>query len=292
MGYMPHPFPGELVSGVVIRAARHLGITVRQVTANLTGRRGRHPPFLLPCFIEAVARETGVEAGRLLADNSLFPYLTAALTDAHARRVAQTFLKQEFDGRHAMPSTAYLQLPGVRFRRFCEQCVAVDCAERGESYWHREHQLPALTHCFRHGSPLVESTLAIRTPDAQAALLPSDLEGRREYACAMRHDDVPDWLIESSVRALTVPSFLSAFPYVQAADRRGFQWDDAYSRARLLGAAFAMASLELSRLIPHHCLCSPSLAVPESARPVPQWPTLVWIVIHHYLATSTSDCHR
>lgn len=284
MGYMPHPFPGELVSGVVIRTARHLGITVRQVTANLTGRRGRHPPFLLPCFLEAVARETGMDAGRLLVENSLFPYLTAALTESHARRIGETFLKQEFDGRHAMPSTAYLQLPGVKFRRFCEECVVADCDERGESYWHREHQLPALTRCIRHGSPLVESVLKIRTPDAQAALLPSDLAGRCEYVHAIQ-DVVPDWLIDSSVSALTVPFFLSAFPYVQAADRRGFRWEDAYSRAQLIGAAFAVASLQLSRLIPQHCLCSPSLAVPESARPVPQWPTLVWIVIHHYLAT-------
>lgn len=285
MGYLPRPLPGELVSGVVMRAARHLGITVRQVTASLNGRRGRHPPFLVPCFLEAIGEETGLDAVALLMDNSLFPYLTAALSEMHTGRIARIFLDPCFDGRHAMPSTAYLQVPGVTFRCFCRQCVRADCACYGESYWHREHHLPGVTCCFKHGSPLTASGLTLCTPDSQAALLPSDLVGDRECASSVPAE-VLDWLTVISVRALDAPGLLSDFPYAEAAKRRGFRWEDAYSRAQLVGAAFALVGPDLSRLIPHACWCRPPVVIPESSGPVPQWPTLIWLVIHHYLASA------
>ena len=288
MGYLPRPLPGELVSCVVMRAARHLGITVRQVTASLSGRRGRHPPFLVPCFLEAIAEETGIDAVTLLTNNSIFLYLTAALSELHAGRIARIFLDPRFDGRHAMPSTAYLQVPGVPCRRFCRQCVTADCACYGESYWHREHHLPGVARCFLHGSPLIASGLPLRTRDAQAALLPSDLAGRYENPSSIPAE-APDWLTENSILALELPGYLSDFPYADAARLRGFRWEDAYSRAQLLGAAFAVVSQDLSRLIPHSCLCSPSFVVPETEKPVPRWPTVVWLVIHHYLAPTLDE---
>jgi len=46
--------------------------------------------------------------------------------------------------------------------RFCPECVNEDLAIFGESYWRREHQLPAVSMCQHHGHGLLVSTIAIR----------------------------------------------------------------------------------------------------------------------------------
>lgn len=288
MPYLPRPLPGELVSSVIMRAARHLGRPVREVTASLTGRQvGPHPPFLVPYFLDAVAQLTGKEPRTLLAENSLFPYLTAPLTASHVSKVEQAFLQPDFDGRHAMPTTAYLQIPGVTTRRFCFQCVAADCTDCGESYWHREHQLPGVDHCVKHQCRLTESGLGLHTPTAEAALLPSDLVSRYEeqhFVDTAEATVEVDWFTDASVRALNAPRYLAEFPYAQAASCLRFHWDDAYSRAQLVGAAFAGVNPSLAALIPNACLSRPSVVVPGGLGFMPWWPTMVWIIVYHYLA--------
>ncbi len=40
--------------------------------------------------------------------------------------------------------------------RFCIQCGKQDIQDVGVPYWHREHQVRIVTHCWRHGTRLKE----------------------------------------------------------------------------------------------------------------------------------------
>jgi len=54
--------------------------------------------------------------------------------------------------------------------KYCSECVKEDIARCGHSYWHVEHQLPSITHCSKHKTPLIEDTLILK--DLRNGLLP------------------------------------------------------------------------------------------------------------------------
>ena len=48
-----------------------------------------------------------------------------------------------------------------RYLRFCPQCAKEDREERGETYWHREHQIPRIRVCPKHRLFLENSSIPI-----------------------------------------------------------------------------------------------------------------------------------
>jgi hypothetical protein len=52
----------------------------------------------------------------------------------------------------------------------CKCCVEDDLIEHGFSYWHTAHQLPGITHCYIHKTPLMTCTSLLR--DLRLATLP------------------------------------------------------------------------------------------------------------------------
>lgn len=53
---------------------------------------------------------------------------------------------------------------------FCEHCTSEDIHRYGFSYWHTAHQLPAITHCYIHKTPLRTCTSQLR--DLRLVTLP------------------------------------------------------------------------------------------------------------------------
>ena len=53
---------------------------------------------------------------------------------------------------------------------FCDQCTSADIHWHGFSYWHTAHQLPSITHCYIHKTPLRTCTSQLR--DLRLVTLP------------------------------------------------------------------------------------------------------------------------
>lgn len=53
---------------------------------------------------------------------------------------------------------------------FCAQCASEDIHKHGFSYWHTAHQLPSITHCYIHKTPLRTCTSQLR--DLRKVTLP------------------------------------------------------------------------------------------------------------------------
>lgn len=62
--------------------------------------------------------------------------------------------------------------------KICPSCVRADLVESGYSYWHRAHQMPGVTACWRHGEVLLQSCPACSHPFfRKLKLLPDMREG-------------------------------------------------------------------------------------------------------------------
>ena len=67
----------------------------------------------------------------------------------------------------------------VPFRRLCIQCAREDRSRWGESYWHREHNLPGVLFCVAHHRMLREVDLRTSGTQAWSYALPHELLGGR-----------------------------------------------------------------------------------------------------------------
>ncbi|MCY1532533.1 hypothetical protein D9M68_678140 [compost metagenome] len=61
-------------------------------------------------------------------------------------------------------STGLMMPQGMGFVRTCLSCAKDDCSVYGASYWHRSHQIPGVTCCWKHGEELFDSCLACDHP--------------------------------------------------------------------------------------------------------------------------------
>jgi hypothetical protein len=132
-----------------------------------------------PDFIECAAAALGVSRQELLRRHTLPPFFDALGE-----------LKQNKPGtKSAKHLRAYLRQ--VPFRvdgkeaLFCRQCAKEDLASRKYSYWRRNHHLPGVLCCSKHGTPL----LSAGTHEAFDRC-PHHFLDAQPKECAIPHDEL------------------------------------------------------------------------------------------------------
>jgi len=50
----------------------------------------------------------------------------------------------------------------VKYLKYCPMCAKQDINDYGETYWHRQHQLPEMFYCVKHQIRLVESSVLLQ----------------------------------------------------------------------------------------------------------------------------------
>lgn len=151
--------PDETLYGLAARHHRFWGCTLSSQTAQAlfeVPRASSHHD--LPAGLDSFVRRTGGAFG------------TAAeiATQRTLLQFYQPFASKEVvvDALEAMTSATVLHL---KFRlglvtgsfgafhplKACPQCMSLDLATYGWSYWHREHQYPGVWICTMHGRPLL-----------------------------------------------------------------------------------------------------------------------------------------
>jgi len=169
--------------------------------------------MFLPTELHLLAQRTRVPARELLWQHSVFPYAVAFLSPAQVGGLEAKTLAVSPDtqpGFGALVRSATRNLSGLRF---CPECAREDVLRYGESYWHREHCLPAVHVCLRHHIGLCVARFTARTlsqllllplPHRQAAVpevtsCPSDLRVPLAEAvhrlCAQDWTHRTDWLV-------------------------------------------------------------------------------------------------
>lgn len=159
---LPVPFPGETIFSIVTRIFMRSGAKSLNSVLLRMGSRDRRAlvsPFgncirgLYDAFPSLAAV---VEPSDIVWRHTTSPLLIA-FSQRHAngdQRQAFSSAVVERGGWANSPRTCRALLP--QGLRACVECLRQDTAERGVAYWHREHQVKPVAHCWRHGVHLME----------------------------------------------------------------------------------------------------------------------------------------
>lgn len=168
---LPAPFPDELLLG---RLIRHITVT-REEAGALTKKmfgssRASIHPFLTSGLAD-LAEFIREDAGVLICRQTLAPLFFFYLPN-HAERLKMFLLAN--DGAKAIRES---QLPSFASGhslclKWCPLCAQNDLHECGVTYWHRAHQIPGVTACYKH--PVLLQRVALeRRQRLITGLLPS-----------------------------------------------------------------------------------------------------------------------
>jgi hypothetical protein len=122
------------------------------------------------------------EPHKLLWENTAFPYIVAFMAPADVDRLAKKALGQDAQ-QGSISSLIQSVTQGLPALRYCPDCMVDDIAEQGESYWHRDHCLPATHVCGLHGTRLHLGDFATSIASRAYGMgLPQHQRGRPEPA--------------------------------------------------------------------------------------------------------------
>lgn len=218
MPVLPKPYPDEVVGSVMARACRHTGLSMKRLVRGIFGSQRSSCSFLLGDNVARLAYRAGLEPQVFLTKHTMFPYAVAFMPSALQVQFASKALAIR-PREDSLSSLTKNVSHGVGYRRVCKQCIADDMKLFGESYWHREHLLPGVLVCRRHGKPLFETSIELRgrahvgdvvLPHEvrglkPAAVLPWELSARiAEISGAALNEGLPprdDWLNSYRERA-------------------------------------------------------------------------------------------
>ena len=166
----PSPFPDEIASGYKGRILRHNGwIDEKDAMHYLLEWSGCEGTSLRHVStVEILAKIAGMEVTQFVRDHTTLPLRRSILP--YAVGVPHGSSEQG----SVLWTMALRDLrPGAYF---CLNCVEEDQSFHGTPYWRREHQMPGLYWCPKHGSPLnhLESKKAFLSS-------PADFNGDRPF---------------------------------------------------------------------------------------------------------------
>ena len=154
----PTPYPGELWYSVICRCHIAMGSTSwAETVRSLYGRPRMPVGTLYPSqAIQQVAAQLppGVLNLRECAmDHTLLPILLRFHPTSQKKQVLHSFM----DGEDIQPKLLFTARAREREGplKYCPMCREEDTASYGEPYWHREHQIPTIPLCPRHGCRLI-----------------------------------------------------------------------------------------------------------------------------------------
>jgi hypothetical protein len=161
MSLLPKPYPDEAIGSIIARGVWHSGLPLKSVLKSIFGATKSCNSFLMGNDFSVLTRATGLDAEELLLSHTVFPYATAFMPSAARSELKAKALSPNF-GQDCLSSLTKNVSHGVPFRRLCPRCVEEELAAYGETYWHRQHMLPAALVCTAHNEKLAVTSLPLR----------------------------------------------------------------------------------------------------------------------------------
>ena len=168
IAFFPQAYHDELLYSQISRYHQRSGYARFVFTAEDIYKAGKvaHPSieFLNPYTDDAMNWLTKEMPWETVAEkHTMFPAFIRFLP-LHRRREAEEGVRsQNGNWKNIMNLPA---LKEKRFLRFCPECVKEDREKCGETYWHREHQIPRVQVCPKHRTFLENSNIPIGSKTA------------------------------------------------------------------------------------------------------------------------------
>jgi len=243
--YLPFPYPDELVGSVLVRASRHRGIAVTRMASILAGCKQSSWPFLINSRLDAFAENQDVCATELLFNHTVFPYVTAFMSQGETERLVKVVLGGADNRSVVLCQSATV---GGFSLRYCPVCLKEDLNDYAEAYWHRSHILPFVQVCDKHGHPLLQNKNTRRNLSCHITTLPGEesAESKRCYCSSL----VADAICKLSTQLLLTRERIEPTDWIHLyrvlAKSRGFpQQGNGFSNQSFLNGFRSFYSTEL-----------------------------------------------
>lgn len=160
--FFPTPAEGETIYSGFCRFAERSGLPKKHILAEFTCQQKTSPLYgALPGYLKRLASSlppshpwTNLEATIRL--HTGMPYFVYFDSPSKRNEAVQLLVQNNFS--HAVEMsiglTQYRCGAGPKHPRFCVECKREDEAALGFTYFRREHQLPAVVVCWKHGCVL------------------------------------------------------------------------------------------------------------------------------------------
>lgn len=164
IAYFPPPYEDELLYSWLARYYSKSGYMAYTLAAeDLFVNKNTKPSIefisrLTSSALEAIERY--VPRARLIEKHTMFPYYVRFLDKERRRRAFDAMMNMN-DGGFNLLRVSKSKERIQRYLRYCPTCVTEDRAERGETYWHRIHQMRGVNVCPMHGCDLMDTDVSI-----------------------------------------------------------------------------------------------------------------------------------
>ena len=180
----PPPLPDELAAGYLGRVFRINGFdhSKRSLGAVLEWAGIRDESRRVAPLVQALAKVAGMDLKPFVAQHTMLPLRRAIVSDR--------FGNDLYGANQGTKLWALAMRPTRPGLYVCRRCVLEDIDFHGVSYWRREHQIPGMFFCGKHG----EALQCVEAADATKSL-PSDVMGEGV-------EPIPSWLKEARSSAV------------------------------------------------------------------------------------------
>ena len=163
IAFFPAAYPDELLYSLLSRYHQRSGNARFVFTAEELYRNGKitHPSidFVNAFTDDAMMWLTKEKPWNVVAEeHTMFPALIRFLPLARRKEAEKGVRRQNGNWKNLMCLPV---LEERRFLRICPECAREDREKRGETYWHREHQIPRVRVCPLHKTFLENSDIPI-----------------------------------------------------------------------------------------------------------------------------------
>jgi hypothetical protein len=160
--FFPIPAEGETIYSGLCRCAERSGLPKGHIVSELTCQKNINSLFgALPSYLRRLASSLPIghpwtNLERTIRLHTAMPYYTYFDSPMRRNEAVQLLLDNDFSHAvgMALGLTQYRCGMGPKHPRFCIECKREDEAALGFSYFRREHQLPAVVVCWKHGCVL------------------------------------------------------------------------------------------------------------------------------------------
>lgn len=181
---LPNPYPDEIMGSVIARGCVHSGLPPKRMLENIFKSSRSYYSFLMPSSFHRLGLLTGIAPEIILDEHTVFPYTVAFMPIDARQRLRKKALELNVQ-TDCLGSLTKSVTYGVPFRRVCPDCITEDLKIYGETYWHRQHLLPAVHICYKHGTRLRETDVPLkRSTNKNFIVFPSEVGIKPAYEIA------------------------------------------------------------------------------------------------------------
>lgn len=175
--YFPTPYPDELWYSVLCRYHIRSG-NLNQVTTK-NGRAGiwaLFPDNSVHDILSQLPQEI-FSVRDIILNHTLFPYFSRIYPQERKQELLNRLSYGTVNSESSARKTTRGNMPTLRA---CPVCKKQDKQRYGESYWHREHQIPYMTVCPKHHCHLMEYQCKNKHEFQLGVILPDFIFGENE----------------------------------------------------------------------------------------------------------------